>query len=240
MSTHILDRLVWFLAALAGLALSANASVILDGDFEVITGSGDRNSDYTFGAWVVGDPNGLGADGWSSGQSPFNDQIYTRANNSNRTGDAQATSGVDLVTFHGGRRGGGEVYQEFATTIGLTYAVTFDLREQSAGTQNFMARVFDGQLDITTGSSRSSIGMTGELGGLDIADVSGSTWATYSFDFTAMGTTSTIAFLSLDTEGSAGEVDLDTVSVTQVPEPSSLVVLSCFGVLMLVGRRRRA
>lgn len=228
-------------------ATSATASVITDGDFEVITGSADQNSDYSFGAWTVGDPNKLGADGWQNTTriaqgGPGNDQIYTRANNNNRSGADVATSGVDLVTFHGGNREWGEIFQTLTTTSGTTYEVAFDLRAAESTTDNFKAQVFNGLLDLTSGSSRSSVDMISALGGTTIASVANTTWTNYSFSFTATGTTSTLSFLSYSPDGH--EVDLDTVTVvegevTGVPEPISFAA-GLFGLTLVAIRRRLA
>lgn len=237
----------WALKSLATMlvvmvAVPASAAII-DGDFEVISGSADRNSDYSFGAWTVGDPNKLGADGWQNTTrialgGPGNDQIYTRANNNNRTGANVATSGVDLVTFHGGNREWGEIFQTLTTTSGTTYEVTFDLRAAESTTDNFKAQVFNGLLYLTSGSSRSSVDMISALGGTAIVGAANTTWTNYSFSFTATGTTSTLSFLSYSPSGN--EVDLDTVTLTEiaVPEPASLMLAAAGAMVMLVRRRR--
>lgn len=233
--THLLARIVAVALPLsiAGIVAPARAAVFYDGSFESITSSGDRNSGYTFGAWTVGDPNKLGADAWTS--SSHNDAVYTRFNT-----PADASEGVDSLTFLSGRPMG-EVFQTFDTTINNSYTVTFDVKERQVSTQQSVnARVFNGLLPITTSTFRSSIDLpnASALGGVQVADVS-SAWTTYSFNFTATGTTSTLSLLARDS--TEKQITLDNVTLTDngpVPEPASMALMAIGGMLIFARRHR--
>jgi hypothetical protein len=105
----------------------------------------------------------------------------------------------------------------------------------SSSTDNLKARVYNDNVDITTSTFRSSIDMTGELGGVTIANAP-DTYTLQSFNFVAAGSTSTISFLAEDPSG--GDIYLDTVSVDIVPEPSAFA-LAALGLLSVIGLGRR-
>jgi len=61
-------------------------------------------------------------------------------------------------------------------------------------------------------------------------------WATYSTDFIAAATTTTLTFTTKNIDSAYG---IGMVSVASVPEPSALSLLAVgLGGLVLVGRRR--
>jgi PEP-CTERM motif len=73
--------------------------------------------------------------------------------------------------------------------------------------------------------------------------VAGSSWSLFSYNFTATGTTTPIAFYNLAPAGNSVN-GIDNVSVTAIasaaaPEPGTLALLALGGTLVIVKRRRR-
>jgi choice-of-anchor C domain-containing protein len=113
-----------------------------------------------------------------------------------------------------GNGGIGGIAQTFATTLGQTYVVSFDLSgnpqggplvkdvrvEAGAFTQDY---TFD-----TFGQTRENL-----------------IWQTITFSFVATGATTTLSFASLSPSDNSYGALIDNASVTAVPEPASLVLL---------------
>lgn len=117
--------------------------------------------------------------------------------------------------------GTGAISQAFATTIGATYRVSFDLAGNTSHGPIYQTRVSinaTAQGDYTSTNTPAS-------------------WTTHTFDFTATGTTTTLTFASL-VSGSGGPA-LDNVSVTTVPEPAAITLGLGLGALGFAVRRGR-
>ncbi len=111
------------------------------------------------------------------------------------------------------------ITQTLTTDVGQTYTVSYFV----AGTQpNFLEVTFGGSTLFNGTSPNNGVGST-------------TNYVQYSFDTTATSTSTVLAFSGQRTVG--GEILLDDVSVTAVPEPSTLVLTS-FCLAAIVWRRR--
>lgn len=134
---------------------------------------------------------------------------------------------------HPGPTGNG-VYQDFTTATGETYLVEFQAATEVAYGE-------PGLLRVTAGDTTADFTLP-NLGGYPDNPIFAG-WDTYSFTFTATGTTTRLQFFDQGlqvggdpTNGNASPF-IDDVSVTVVPEPSSVLMVA--GVLGLVVMRRR-
>jgi hypothetical protein len=142
-----------------------------------------------------------------------------------------AQSGHYAVAFNAGDSApNGFIEQSFATTTGAHYTVTYDFGAtncQFSCGQTLLASVL-GNDGIASLASMTAAGISsGPLG-------------TFTFDFVANGSTSTLRFSDIalnDTVWLDGV--LDNVNVQAVPEPASLALLGLglFGIA--AGRRRK-
>lgn len=125
---------------------------------------------------------------------------------------------LDLAGFTNVAPAGG-IEQSFATTIGQTYAVTFDMATNPAYGQSCIAVFAAGSFQIFT----PTVGP-------------GQIWHSYSWNFTATSTTTTLKFQ----EANSGQTvynGLDNVAVNVVPEPASLTALG-LGICAVLRRRK--
>ena len=148
-----------------------------------------------------------------------------------------AFEGNQAVDLNGNERGA--LFQDFATTIGQSYLLSFAYADNP----------FEG------GISSASVAVTdvGTSASLLSSSVSHSTstngpppdadWQIFTGSFTAVGTTTRLAIASTSASNSAGGgIILDAVAVNlrAVPEPSSVVMLGFGGIGLLgYGWRRR-
>ena len=121
----------------------------------------------------------------------------------------------------------GGVAQAVTTAIGSQYQLTFDVGTSTTYDNNSgllpvsIAVSADSSSGIFTTATPSSINQ----------------WQSFSFDFTA---TSTSTLISLDGQASANieYIGLDNVSLTAVPEPSTLMLSAAAGLVFLATSRR--
>ena len=124
--------------------------------------------------------------------------------------------------------GAGWIAQSFATEIGAKYTVSFWLAGNpqglpkiktlsvSAGDISDLQFTFD-----TTGKSTTNMGWTEEI-----------------FDFTALGTTTTLKFQSHDSTYYGPAIDLINVDKAVVPLPPAILLLAP-GLIGIIGLKRR-
>jgi choice-of-anchor C domain-containing protein len=146
----------------------------------------------------------------------------------------QAQDGVRSLDLNG-FEGLGSIKQNFTVTNGATYLVSFWLAGNPDGPppiKSIGVDVNGGFQTFTFDSNGSSLNNMG--------------WKEYSFTFTAIGTTETLKFVSLDC-GTGGKspcsygAALDNVSVSAVPELSTwaMMLIGFAGIGTLAYRRAR-
>jgi hypothetical protein len=129
------------------------------------------------------------------------------------------SDGVRAVDLDGRSPGG--VEQSFATTVGQWYLVSFDLSGNpgngNAGTG--LPLVKQARVTVDEFSQDYAFDSSGQA-------ITALTWQSVTFAFQATDTDATLRFssLSLDPTNAYGAL-VDNVSVTAVPEPSSIVLL---------------
>jgi choice-of-anchor C domain-containing protein len=122
------------------------------------------------------------------------------------------------------RRSPGGIEQSFATLVGDTYIVSFDLSGNPQGGSRFKP------LRVSVG------GLTSDF----VFDSAGQTidaliWQAVVFSFVATNTVSTLRFESLSSSDSSFGALIDHVDVSSVPEPSTLVLVATG---LVIGRWR--
>jgi hypothetical protein len=114
--------------------------------------------------------------------------------------------------------------QTFATTIGQNYALSLD-NANSRGPNNQGGVYFRGSINGTTLFT-------------DTADLSNTSWLTSTYNFTAASASTTMQ-LTLNFFNANGDGLFDDISVTPVPEPSTLAVyaLGIFASFLMFRRK---
>jgi len=123
----------------------------------------------------------------------------------------------------------GSIAQTFDTTVGQQYQVNFWMAGNPTGNPTIK------HMNVT--AAIASIDYTFDTFGCSFDDMG---WVERSFLFTALNTSTTLTFTSLDNSEAWGTVygpALDNVSVNAVPLPSAVLLLGS-GPLGLAGWRR--
>lgn len=116
------------------------------------------------------------------------------------------------------------IYQDFATTIGQTYALSFYAQKRNNNSEIFNVSVGDLTQNVSTHINND--------------------WILFDFEFKALATSSVLTFHSLDGASDTTGNLLDAISITtltrttSVPEPS-MIMLILFGLTGLVVSRRK-
>ena len=228
---------------LAGSSL-AHANLIVNGSFELpVVDAGDMCGPYSYcRAFTPGDT----IDGWTvvgnggvAGTAMVISNAYTEPDN----GDGQtlhfdAEDGIQSIDLTGeGNQGTSNgIKQTVATIPGTMYQLTFEV-----GHQYDQAPGYPGAASVSLwldlmNNGASEVGVYSN----DADTPEDITWESFQFDFEALDTVTTIAFLNATPVGNnfAGLDNVDLVAL--LPEPSSLW-LAVTGMMFLVPRlvRRR-
>ena len=196
-----------------GLMVATADAAVLNGGFE---SPAHTNNDGT-------DP-----DNWTvieSGVGGNTDRQVRTRDNAVRTGQMALQLGA------GNSNHDGQLWQAVSTSASQQY--TFGVWARAFNTTNPGLQDFTAYLRDGSGTGGSILATISSSGGLT------TTWQEYTVDFTALSGTTTIHIIDAASAGAVDSNDtvLDDVSLTAVPEPSSLALLGLSG-LMLVRRRR--
>lgn len=229
MKTSATPRAAVFAAAIAfGLCPLGAASLIVNGSFEqpgAVNYEAQADGSTFVTGWTVVDN--------IPPETAHANTIYAVGGYyGSPAGDGAAFIYIDNNN-HPGPTGNG-IYQDFTTAVGQTYLVEFQAATEYAYGDPGLLRVSAGgkTVDFTLPN----------LGGYPDNPIFAG-WDTYSFTFTATGTTTRLQFFDQGlqvggdpTNGNASPF-IDDVSVTVVPESSSALMVA--GVLGLLAMRRR-
>nr|WP_310522207.1 choice-of-anchor C family protein [Polymorphobacter sp.] len=205
-------RFMFAVAAAALLAGSAQAATIVNGSFE----AGLNAPGGGFNTLSAGNTD---ISGWTIGGAGI-DWIgtYWQASNGTRSLDLSALAG-------------GSVSQNVTTVVGGRYKVSFDMAGNPDGTPPLKT------LNVTINGGAPTP-YTFTTNGTTSAGAMG--WVTYTYDFVAGTTVSTLAFTSIDNTPSGPALDNVSISGGNVPEPATWAMLIAgFGLVGVAARRRR-
>lgn len=228
--------------ALAGGQVAAGAA-FSNGSFELPDAStvSDRVN-LTKGTFLTG------SSGWQETDFTNADSgsaIYSKANPQHTNDFVKPSNGNQFIALNltGGTNNTGGVQQVFDTVPGQLYNVSFDFSAISNGdssTQRASYEVDNGAVAATTATAGTVL-----VSGQASRDTTGFNnltmalpYATTSFSFTALSTSSTIRFVSLTSPPSHNAFGpvVDNVQVTPEPAALSLLTIAAAG---LLARRRR-
>ncbi|MEQ1869139.1 MAG: choice-of-anchor C family protein [Vicinamibacterales bacterium] len=219
------------LASALALNTATASSILINGSFELTSSDMPGSGELLAGSTQI--------TGWTvSGTSLSNDVIDWLGPGGG--GPLwNASDGTHLVELDGRNSLNGAIYQTFATLVGQTYQVSFDLSGNPG----------DGRGTLGNGlplvkQVRVAVGGVTHDYQFDSTGLTTVTllWQPISFAFIASGTTETLSFTSLTPTPNSYGALVDDVRVepalTAVPEPTSLLLLGT-GLLGVVGRRWR-
>ncbi len=122
----------------------------------------------------------------------------------------------------------GGVTQAISTVVGQQYAFTFYLGTQ----EDASSPATHGPITVSAAAGGTSQSFTYNPGG------TGTRWGQFGFNFTASNVSTDISIVGTDTAGGA-YIGLDLVSVTAVPEPSTVALGAAAAGFLLLARWRR-
>lgn len=203
-------RITVSIVAVCGLSSPALCSVFSNGSFEsppVGPGAHFLTNGALLGPWTVALPGGSSAEHV----------------NGTHVG-LSPFDGAQFLSFNGGNAAaGGSVFQDFDTIAGNSYTVSFAVGRLGAG---------GGPLSM---NASVLFGLSGVASLSAPASGSQGSWVTYSFQFTAPGSTAQLRFEDTSAATIGTDVALDGVQV--VPAPGAAMMMS-FTALMIARRRR--
>ena len=197
------------LLALAATSPSFAATLITNGSFEL------GNTSGAFSTVAAG---GTDITGWTvdAGSVDYISSYWA------------ASDGARSIDIAGSAIGA--LSQSFATTVGQSYSVSFDLSSNPdlSGPRDLLVSIDGGAPSVFTHP-----GATGK-------DAAGMNWTAQSFTFLAGGPSTTITFTTNGTAQGVFGAALDNVAAIAVPEPAAwALMLAGFGLVGGAMRRRQ-
>lgn len=226
------------LAAVLSCAFNANAqNLLVNGGFESpVLPSPDSQAQLVNGSTLV--PGWVSVDNVPSG-TLFVDNFLQRAPYFGLFPASEGQQFIYIDNNNGPSPSMNGIYQDFATTIGLEYRVTFDATTE-------LSYGIPGLLGVSAAGINLHYTLPNVVG-YPVQPYQFTGWSTYEFAFQANSATTRLQFYDEGfqvggdpTNGNASPL-LDNVSVTLVPEPvavASVAGVAC--VLCAFARRRRA
>ena len=203
----------------------ASTNLLVNGGFENTSPGGvtATTTPQTFGNWQVAT---------TSGSTNF--YIF----NAPGLNEAQPADGTKLLSIGGFNttKGVGLLWQDFATTAGQTYQVSFFFGRTNNTSDEVNVSVDATAFNLVSGETTDTLGQISS-GNAPATGTTG-TLNQVGFQFTATGTSSRLLFADTTVAGGPS-LQLDAVSVSAIPEPSSFAALAGIGALGLAGLRRR-
>jgi hypothetical protein len=233
--------LVTLFALASTSAVATPINLVKNGDFEQTVGFGEIGLYSTVANWTSTGFNFIFAPGMADttgAPGAYGQLQLWGANNGGANALATSSNGGNFIANDGafGAYGVPEIKQ---TITGLTVGATYEVSFEWAAAQQFG---FDGP---TTEWWRVNLGsnwLTTQATGIYSNAVhSSSDWMHETMRFTAANTSEVLSFLAVGTpEGKPPFSLLDGVSMREVPEPSSwLMLFTGLGLIGVLARRRR-
>jgi hypothetical protein len=192
-----------------GFALSsaANANLVVNGSFEA--------PDIPDNTWSPEDPGNV--PGWLA--DPDTIEIWDGLNG---VASAEGEQHAELNSHNG--HGPFNLWQSIATTAGQQYTFSFAYSARNVnGNEQFSASLFDGNITTIGGfTSATSIYNSGTVNN------NSGTWTYLTVGFTALTNSTTLAFKSINPNGTVGNF-IDDVSVVSAPATLALFGLALTG-----------
>lgn len=217
------------LALLVALATSPFAmaqNLITNGSFEIGGGNSPTFGSTTGSAFITG---------WTAVvPSGHTVTFYSAQGTSGRPTPVDGTYIYNVGGF-ANEKGYGSIFQDFSTSIGQQYHLSYYIAGNFGETDNAM--VFTEVYDVISGST------SGPALNSQSASTNSNTFQFYDFLFTAVGTTSRLIFNDAQVlagfSGTDQQLNIDAVSVTAIPEPSTYAAMAGAAMLGLAIYRRR-
>lgn len=229
------------LALTSTCAIATPVNLVKNGDFEQTQGFGEIGLNATVTDWTSTGFNFIFAPGTAdtTGAPGFYGSLQLwGANNGGANALATSSNGGNFVANDGAFGAyGAPIIQQ--TINGLKVGATYEVNFEWAAAQQFG---FDGPTTewwrVNLGSNASTTQATGIYSN---ASHGSSDWMHETMRFTATSTSELLSFLAVGTpEGKPPFSLLDGVTMTEVPEPSSwLMLFTGLGLIAALARRRR-
>ncbi len=234
-------------AALGAMASTASANMILNGDFSVNASAYTGTPGYdgagnpaTPSDWVAVAPATYGGVGVNGPDTTFSTTFAPGISN-NILPPGSGAGSQDFAFLQSGTTtpssgvfSPASMSQSFNTVAGGQYTVTFDAAQRGTDINVVLqVQVLDPNQNLLASAT------SGTGGGLTI---NANSWTSNVLNFTADGTSTTLAFADGPNSYPGEAVDFTNVSVAAVPEPATLELMvigvAPFGLLLLKRRNK--
>jgi hypothetical protein len=220
------------LFATAVLSVSLASADLVNGGFDDYTLTGSLASKTSIStlspvSWTEGLPA-------SGGRIDLEDDV-----SQGRGGITGAQEGSYFIAMDNNDGSGLFVYQSFTTVASQQYALSFWTAPANDSVNlNLGIDVFDGAVTVGTGDG-DLVDQTLNV----VYTTANNGWTKTTYNFTATSTSATLRFIDQGlvtdaTSSAGGDQLIDSVSITAIPEPATLGLITAFGGGILFIRRR--